>query len=214
MRTGTIIKTVCITAIGASIGVLTGLATNSPKPVPVVAETSAKDTYWEYLDDDTPTYAKDPTTDPTVISTTTAETEITPTVISKTEDISAIPKTEWRDLSDDDRYLLARMVMAEAESEPLTGQALVACVILNRVESPDFPDNIRDVIFQEGQFTPIADGRWDAVEPDDSCKAAVHLVWTGWDESQGATYFSTHETDWHRNNLTFLFEKGSHRFYK
>ena len=205
MRAGTIIKTVCITAIGASIGVLAGLATNSPKPVPVVAETSARDAYWDYLDGDTPTYAEKATTAPT--STTATTTATTATVAHTTE-------TEWRDLSDGDRYLLAKMVMAEAESEPLTGQALVACVILNRVDSPEFPDNVWDVIFQEGQFTPITDGRWDAVEPDDSCKAAVHLVWTGWDESQGATYFSTHETDWHREELTFLFEKGGHRFYK
>lgn len=196
-----IIKAICVISIGASAGTLVGLAVNAPKTDPVIAQTSASDTYWNYLDDVTPTYAEKVTTAPA--STTATTSAVDPTT-----------ETEWRDLSDEDRYLLAKMVMAEAESETLTGQALVACVILNRVESPDFPDNIRDVIFQEGQFTPITDGRWDAVEPDDSCKAAVHLVWTGWDESQGATYFSTHETDWHRNNLTFLFEKGAHRFYK
>ncbi|HAQ64005.1 MAG TPA: cell wall hydrolase, partial [Ruminococcaceae bacterium] len=91
---------------------------------------------------------------------------------------------------------------------------LVGLVVLNRVKSADFPNTVRDVIFQEGQFTPISNGRFDAVEPDDSCKAAVHLISTGWDESQGATYLSTHETDWHRERLTFLFEKGAHRFYK
>ena len=200
MRLRNVIKAVCVVTIGASAGVLTGLAINPPKTDPVIAQTSASDIYWNYLDDVTPTYDENVTTASTSTTATTA-------AVATTE-------TEWRDLSDEDRYLLAKMVMAEAESEPLTGQALVACVILNRVDSPEFPDNVWDVIFQEGQFTPITDGRWDAVEPDDSCKAAVHLVWTGWDESQGATYFSTHETDWHRDNLTFLFEKGSHRFYK
>ena len=122
--------------------------------------------------------------------------------------------TQEVNLSEGDKYLLAKIIMAEAESESLTGQALVGRVVLNRVESADFPDTVRDVIFQEGQFTPISNGRFDAVEPDDSCKAAVHLISTGWDESQGATYLSTHETDWHRERLTFLFEKGAHRFYK
>lgn len=120
------------------------------------------------------------------------------------------------DLSEDDRYLLAKLVMAEAEDEPFTGQACVALVVLNRVKDPEFPDNVYDVIFQPGQFTPISNGRWDEVEPDDSCKAAVHLVGTGWDESEGATYFEAvnNASDWHENNLVFLFKKGTHKFYK
>ena len=118
-------------------------------------------------------------------------------------------------LTKEESHLLAKIIMAEAESEPITGQALVGRVVLNRVESPEFPDTIEEVIFQEGQFCPVASGRFDAVEPDDSCKAAVHLITTGWDESQGATYFEAdNDSTWHEDNLQFLFKEGGHYFYK
>lgn len=48
-----------------------------------------------------------------------------------------------------DRELLAKIAMAEAESEPIEGKALVMLVVLNRVQSEDFPDTIEEVIFQE-----------------------------------------------------------------
>lgn len=121
-----------------------------------------------------------------------------------------------RNLSENDKYLLAKMIMAEAESEPFTGQALVGLVILNRVDSPYFPDTVEGVIYEEGQFSPIDNGRWEAVEPDDSCKAAVDFIGTGWDESQGATYFEsiTNDSEWHEENLEYLFTKGGHKFYR
>ena len=42
------------------------------------------------------------------------------------------------------------------------------------------------------------------------------MVMHGWDESQGATYFtSSKEQDtWHSRNLTKLFEHGNHTFYE
>lgn len=118
-------------------------------------------------------------------------------------------------LSAEDRVLMERLIMAEAESESLTGQALVGCVLLNRVNSPDFPDTLEGVVFQEGQFSTISNGRFDAVEPNDDVKIAVNLVQSGWDESQGATYFeAANDSSWHEDNLTYLFNKGGHYFYK
>lgn len=116
----------------------------------------------------------------------------------------------------DDEHLLARIAMAEAEGESIEGKAQVICVVLNRVESNDFPDTVYDVIYQEDQFSPIASGRFDRVEPTDECYDAVDMVRNGWDESQGALYFEncTNEDNWHSRNLEFLFKCGSHRFYK
>ncbi|KKI90861.1 sporulation specific N-acetylmuramoyl-L-alanine amidase [Bacillus sp. SA1-12] len=54
--------------------------------------------------------------------------------------------------------LLARVVRAEAQSEPFKGKVAVANVVLNRVESPKFPDTIEEVIYQPGQFQPVANG--------------------------------------------------------
>lgn len=57
--------------------------------------------------------------------------------------------------------LLAQLVEAEAGNQPFEGKCLVVDVILNRVESPGFPDTIEEVIFQDGQFSVIKNGAFD-----------------------------------------------------
>ena len=44
---------------------------------------------------------------------------------------------------DNDLYLLARMIAAEARGEPYVGQVAVGAVILNRVRHPSFPTVLR-----------------------------------------------------------------------
>ena len=144
-------------------------------------------------------------------------------------DVSPIPAIEHEDdaatdayiddhtvsygLSADDEYLLAKIAMAEAEDQSTEGKALVMLVVLNRVHSGSFPDSISDVIFADGQFSPVDDGRYDAVDPDADCWKALELK-SGWDESQGALYFeSESKSEWHRKNLQYLFQNGSHYFY-
>lgn len=48
--------------------------------------------------------------------------------------------------------MLARCVQAEAGNQGLMGKQLVVDVILNRVDSPRFPNDIASVISQPGQF--------------------------------------------------------------
>ena len=55
-------------------------------------------------------------------------------------------------LSQADRDLIARVVWAEARGESEEGQQAVAEIILNRLNSKNFPDNLHDVIYGEGQF--------------------------------------------------------------
>ena len=57
--------------------------------------------------------------------------------------------------------VLAQLIEAEAGNQPFEGKCLVADVVLNRVESPDFPNTISEVIFQEGQFSVIKNGAFD-----------------------------------------------------
>lgn len=118
-------------------------------------------------------------------------------------------------LNSEDAYLLAKIAMAEAEGEDVKGKALVIHVVLNRVWSDKFPDSIPEVIFQERQFSPVGNGRFDRVEPNRECYEALELIQLNqWDESQGALYFeSDGKSSWHRNNLHFLFQHGNHYFY-
>ena len=48
--------------------------------------------------------------------------------------------------------LMAKVVWVEARGESREGQQAVAEVILNRLTSDKFPDNLNDVIYGEGQF--------------------------------------------------------------
>ena len=57
--------------------------------------------------------------------------------------------------------MLAQLVEAEAGNQDFEGKCLVVDCVLNRVESPEFPDTISEVIFQEGQFSVINNGAWE-----------------------------------------------------
>ena len=128
------------------------------------------------------------------------------------ESCGMIGSMDW---DSEDAYLLAKIAMAEAEGEDVEGKALVILVVLNRVWSGKFQDSIPEVIFQDGQFSPVSNGRFDRVEPDRECYEALELIQLNkWDESQGALYFeSDGKSNWHRNNLHFLFQHGNHYFY-
>lgn len=120
------------------------------------------------------------------------------------------------DWDEDDSYMLCKIAMAEAESEGVEGKALVILVVLNRVWSEEFPDTIEEVIFQKNQFSPVANGRYDEVEPDKECYEALEMIqFEHWNESQDALYFeSKSDSKWHSENLEFLFKYGRHYFYK
>ena len=155
-------------------------------------------------------------------ATESEETTSEQTVSAETEDTTATLQSAGSSLSGsmdwdaEDAYMLAKIAMAEAESEDTEGKALVMLVVLNRVWRDEFPDTIAGVIFQDGQFSPISNGRYDEVKPDADCYRALQLIQIdGWDESRGATYFeSKSESNWHSEHLTFLFQHGKHYFYK
>lgn len=144
-------------------------------------------------------------------SETEEETETEPE--SETENEAAAWSRDW---GADDEAILLQIAMAEAESEGVEGKALVMMVVLNRVWSDDFPDSIEAVVTQEGQFSTVTEGgRYYTVTPDEECYEAMELIYSGWDESQGALYFeSCTGGSWHEANLTYLFQYGNHRFYK
>lgn len=73
----------------------------------------------------------------------------------------------------DSLELLALCVEAESGNQGLYGKKLVADVVLNRVDSPDYPDNITDVIMQPNQFSVVPDGRIWTVEPSEETFEAI-----------------------------------------
>lgn len=136
---------------------------------------------------------------------------------SKVE-VDYYPKfTYSKDWSAEESYLLAKIAMSEAEGCNTQTKTLIIMCVLNRVLSDEFPDTIEEVIFQENQFSPIDNGRWDRVEPNKDCYEAVKVVMEAkYDYSGGATYFEScdDEDNWHSRNLEFLYESEGIRFYK
>ena len=75
----------------------------------------------------------------------------------------------------DSLELLATCVEAEAANQGLEGKRLVADVILNRVDSPEFPNSITEVITQPYHFTSYWDGAMDRAVPTEETFEAVRL---------------------------------------
>nr|WP_251550124.1 cell wall hydrolase [Neobacillus muris] len=79
-----------------------------------------------------------------------------------------------------DEDLMARLVRAEAVGEPYAGKVAVAAVILNRVKSPDFPNTVREVIYQISNgyyaFTPVANGQINQPADAESKKAVNEAI--------------------------------------
>jgi N-acetylmuramoyl-L-alanine amidase len=89
-------------------------------------------------------------------------TSTTSTSVKSVKAVSSTPKATVSSnssaISQSDRDLLARLVRAESSGEPFTGKVAVARVVLSRVESSQFPNTIRGVIYQRGQFSPVSNG--------------------------------------------------------
>lgn len=129
--------------------------------------------------------------------------------------------TYSKDWDAEDSYLLAKIAMAEAEGCSIKCKERVILVVLNRVWDDRFPDTIYDVIYENYngvyQFTPVQDGRWDRVKPNEECYQAVeNIMKNPYDESEGALYFESceNEDNWHSQNLEYLYEIDGIRFYK
>lgn len=115
--------------------------------------------------------------------------------------------------SSSDLYLLAKTVYAEARGEPYEGQVAVAAVILNRVESPDFPNTIAEVVYQPWAFTAVHDGQIN-LEPNETAYSAARDAMNGWDPTYGCLYYynaSTATSKWIFSRTTVV-TIGKHVF--
>jgi spore cortex-lytic enzyme len=135
-------------------------------------------------------------------------------VAKKAKKAFTLPKSS-HGLSKNDIDLLARAVYAEGRGEPFVGQVAIAAVILNRIESPKFPNTIPGVIYQPMAFEAVADGQiW--MEPNETARKAVMDAINGWDPSGGALYYfnparSTSNWIWSRPIIKRI---GKHIFCK
>lgn len=123
-------------------------------------------------------------------------------------------------LSDAEHRVLLRIVQAEAGECDIIGKVLVANVILNRMESAEFPDTVSEVVYQKGQFSPVMDGSIDTCKVTEETEQAVNRALGGEDHSEGALYFMNRKRSskknirWFDSHLDYLFRHGAHEFFK
>ena len=91
----------------------------------------------------------------------------------------------------------------------------VAQVILNRIESPHFPDTVEEVIFQPYAFSPVSDGRYYDVEIEEmtinACRDA--LLSSTPDMVYGCEFFIQNRTYCKYGEYIFTDAVG-HSFFK
>ena len=151
----------------------------------------------------------------------------------ETLDLSSIPEAlqvcynpEFcMELSSEQQKALETIVEAEAGDEDVFGKMLVAGVVLNRVLDENFPDTVKEVVFQNNgktyQFSPVRKGgRYYTVKVSSHTKEAVARVLKGEDYSDGALYFfarkytSQKKASWFDKSLKKIVKYGCHEFYK
>ena len=93
----------------------------------------------------------------------------------------AIRKTTNRKHSytQDDLNVLTRIIHGEASGQSWNFQVAVGSVVLNRVKSKKFPNTIRGVVFQKGQYAATWDGNYNKTPSEQSKRVAKYLLENG-----------------------------------
>lgn len=113
-----------------------------------------------------------------------------------------------------EKYMLAKIAMAEAEGCSIKAKELVIHTVLSRIESDRFPNTVEEVIFQKNQFTPTSDGRWNRVEPNEECWQALENVLSSGETEKILFFESCKGSSWHNKNLELVCEEDGLRFYR
>lgn len=92
-----------------------------------------------------------------------------------TEVTESAPVAPAVSISDEEKDLFARLVEAEAKGESYEGKVAVATVVLNRVESPHFPNTItgviNEVVGDAYAFSPVQNGEIKNPASDEAIRA-------------------------------------------
>lgn len=148
------------------------------------------------------------------------------TIIDATHEIGTVTNNDLfrYKCSDEEFDLFTRCVEAEVTGEEpkgLTGDTAYYCkmhvaqVILNRIESPLFPDTMSEVILQPYAFSPTVDGRFYTVEISDLTREVCRdaLLATTYDTVDGCEFFRSDSSYSPYGMYVFTDEVG-HSFFK
>lgn len=110
---------------------------------------------------------------------------------------------------------LAHIINAESGNQPMEGKLAVGAVILNRVESPSFPNTIRGVVYAPNQFTPVSNGSI-RLTPNSESVIAAKLCLEGVRVNDNIYYFvnpKSSPNSWASRNRPYVTTIGAHAFF-
>lgn len=119
----------------------------------------------------------------------------------------------------DYQYWMPRIIKTETVEEPMAGKIAIGNVIENRVNNPNYPDDIYKVIYDNNtgvQFTPATTGALTS-EPDELSWIAACLCYEGYNTAEDSLHFANPEnngTYWLKNNCIFVKSIGRHDYFK
>lgn len=120
--------------------------------------------------------------------------------------------------TEDELYWLSKIVHAESCGESYEGKLAVANCVLNRVKSDEYPDSIKEVIFDTKygvQYQPTLNGSIHQT-PDDNCTSAAKDALGGNNPIGDCLFFfnpATANNFWISQNREFYTAIGNHHFY-
>lgn len=86
-----------------------------------------------------------------------------------------------------DMYIIAKLIHAEARGESFKGQVAVGAVVINRIKDQRFPDSVQEVIYAKGQFCGTK--TLNEIIPTEENLEAAKTALDGVDPTGGAIYF-------------------------
>ena len=110
-------------------------------------------------------------------------------------------------------YWLSHIINAESGNQSLEGKIAVGNVVMNRVDSEEFPDTIYDVLHQRNQFSPVVSGSIKKT-PNDGSVVAAKLVMEGVEIVPTALFFNMKGiSSYASRNRNYVTTIGVHAFY-
>lgn len=86
---------------------------------------------------------------------------------------------EHNPYTDEDLYIMAHLLCGEVQTGSRELQEAVGSVVLNRVESSKYPNSIRAVVFQKGQYACTWDGNYERTPTERNWEVAEYLLRNG-----------------------------------
>ena len=125
------------------------------------------------------------------------------------------PETIYDVTTDKEFDTICKVVEAEIGGGDFDSKCNVASSIIERYYSDRFPDGWINLIFQDIQYSTVLSGAYLNVTVSQSTIDAIEYSFSVENTAQGCTYFHSGNSEWHEDNLEFVFEDTSgHKFYR